>query len=225
MRNYRIPVLAPAALALVALAACGRTKTPTTASSDLSRDLALSSGDGLALATQQGTEPSFALTETAPTAKPEAAKTVKPAAGPKAVSSPKHTVRAKPEAKPAPAKLPPPEVVASAPAPDPQPDPEPTATDAPAVPRPVPVPVSTSGTGEQTAGRSSGGSTVGAIIGGILGAVIRGGTVDGDNCEIPGEGRRGGRRGGGVYSPNPNSGGGTWGRPGGIGTGRIPINP
>lgn len=224
MRTTRISLIGSAALALTALAACGR-KAPTTASSDLSRDLALSSGDGLALASQQG-EKSYALTEIAPTAKPEAAKSVKPSAGPKAVHSPRPTVHAAPERASAPEKSPAPEVETTASAPDPTPTEAPTTVDAaPAVPRPVAVPVATSGDGGQTAGSSNGGSTMGTIIGGILGAVIRGGSVDGDNCEIPGEGRHGGRRGGGVYSPNPNGGRGTWGRPGGIGTGRIPINP
>ena len=55
-------------------------------------------------------------------------------------------------------------------------------------PRPQPV-ASTTGSGRDE-GRG-GGSNIGAVLGGIFGAVIRGGGVDGDNCDPRTEGGRG----------------------------------
>jgi len=53
-------------------------------------------------------------------------------------------------------------------------------------PRPQPV-ASTGGGGDMTQGRSGGG--IGSVLGGIFSVVIRGGGVDGDNCDPRTDGR------------------------------------
>ena len=94
----------------------------------------------------------------------------------------------------------------------PAPDPTPATTEAPAPEpdiQPAQLPVPQSPGPGPVAGQSHG-SVFGAILGGIAGAiargaVIRGGGVDGDNCEPHGGGMPGGIHGGyggtGVYIP------------------------
>lgn len=203
----------------VAAVACGRDATSADqASADLQRDMELAAASSVELASSQSMVPGFIPTETKPTSKPKPAPVVKKAAGNKAVSSPKPTVKAEPVQEVAATEAPEPQVIASAPAPEVEDIPE---SSLPAMGRPVPVPVSMPSSGGDVAmGGSTGsstGSTVGAVLGGILGAVIRGGSVDGDNCEIHQQPRGGNRRP--VYQPNP------------IGVGstrfptRMPINP
>jgi hypothetical protein len=95
-------------------------------------------------------------------------------------------------------------------------------------PRPQPVSVSypsgPSSGGDD--GRVSTGSSAGAVIGSILGAVIRGGVVDGDNCDPRTDGRHGQRPpiSIGARMPFPT---GTVGRMGGsvrVGSRGVPIN-
>jgi hypothetical protein len=140
------------------------------------------------------------------------------------VRSPVRTVAATPEDTPAPSEEPATEVartpaVAETPA-----DAQPT-SDGVALPRPtgISVVLPSAGSGrepeviDQGSGRRGGG--IGGVIGGVIGVVVRGGGVDGDNCEI--HDRRGRRRP--VYSPMP---GGVAGgrRPGGWG-GQIATGP
>ena len=208
----RTSMIGAATLAL-GIAGCSKPAKQASASADLQRDLKLASTSSLDLASEQS-KASFPLTEIPVESKPQRAPTIKKAPGPKAVRSPRPTVKAAPE----------PEVAAAtetqqvattepAPAPVEQNTPEPAA---PAVPRPSPVPVSA-----PSGGRSTGDDGVGAVMGGIIGVIIRGGGVDGDNCEPHGRGRpHGGVFGGGIYGQPPMGRGGIYGRPG-----PFPINP
>lgn len=166
----------------------------------------------------------YALTETAPSSKPMMGVRLHRAEGPKAIRSSRPRVKAAPDPEPAADEnaAPVTESVAQAPGAGPTEAPaEPTTA---ATPRPVPVPVTyPSGGGDARGSGDVGngsGAVIGAVIGGILGAVIRGGGVDGDNCEIPRRGTRRGRPG--VFTPN--TGGIYMPITGGIGTGsRFPI--
>lgn len=195
-------LLAGAAVAGIALARRGHAATP-----DASIDA------DLQLAAAAPTTGPYALTETAPSSKPEIGTRLHRGAGTKAVRSKRPTVKASPEpSSSTEEKTPVTETVAAAPAPGPTEAPsEPAAA---GTPRPVAVPVSyPSGAGDSRGSGdvgNAGGSGVGAVLGGILGAVIRGGAVDGDNCERDHGGRRRGR---GVYGTNP---GGVYGNPGGV---------
>lgn len=201
-------LLAGAAVAGLALARRGHAATP-----DASIDA------DLKLAVAEPTTGPYALTETAPSSKPEIGTRLHKSAGPKAVRSTRPTVKAAPEPSSSTEETTPvTEAVATAPAPGPTEAPsEPASV---GTPRPVPVPVSyPSGAGDsQGSGDvgNAGGSGVGAVLGGILGAVIRGGAVDGDNCERDHGGRRRGGRP--VYGPNT---GGVYGSPGGVYGGRT----
>jgi hypothetical protein len=84
------------------------------------------------------------------------------------------------------------EVETMAEAPSPEISNEPAAV----VPRPAPVPVVGAGEGDYGTGSSGGG-------GGIIGVVIRGGGVDGDNCELHRRGRGGVAGRGPIYVPRP----------------------
>ncbi len=200
--------IAAMSAALLALAACGRTKTD--AKNDaLSKDLQLASSS-IDLATTRPNNITLSPVEEMPLSKPERARSLKKAAGPKAVRSHTPTVRATPTT----------EAAAEQPAPQTQtveaPSPVPEAAPAPSLPpatRPSPAPIPGPDPGTGRAQGDGGGSTIGAILGGILGGVILGGGVDGDRCE-PHGGRRGrGPYGGGVIVPVYPRGGG------------IPINP
>lgn len=179
---------------------------------------------GVQLAQSQAAN-QYLLTETVPETRPEAKTVIRRGNGTRAVRSNTPTVRAAPEqvasdvveeipdlsvmqasAAPAPTEV----VVASAPAPAPQTEPAPS-DDNGAILR------GGNGAGE---GRS-GSAGSGGGWGGIFGVVIRGGGVDGDNCEL--HRPRTGRTGVPVYGGNPNSGrtsGGSTIRGGGI---RLPV--
>jgi hypothetical protein len=171
-----------AGVGAVLLAACSGDKK-TSINDDLKKDLELaSSNDGITLANSSqtaGQQVVSAIEQTAPAPKQKA---------------PSNTVR---RHKPAP-KAPPQVAQAKAPATVKETEqqsvaPAPVADDpTPVSPRPQPVAVSyPSGpsSGGDDGRVSSGGSGVGAVLGTILGAVIRGGVVDGDNCDPRSEGR------------------------------------
>jgi outer membrane biosynthesis protein TonB len=156
-------------------AACGKDKAM---SDDLKKDLDLaSSSDGIALATPstKGSQVVSAIERTIPPA-------------PKRVAQSQRVVKHKPApTPPAPVEAqkadvseevaPQPVAVAPAPA-----DPAPTTSQRP---HPIDMP---SGAGTQV-GRG-GGSDVGRVLGGIISVVLRGGGVDGDECDPRADGRR-----------------------------------
>lgn len=83
------------------------------------------------------------------------------------------------------------------------------ASDGVALPAPVPAPypgAGSTGDGDWGSGTGRGGSGGGmGGMGGVIGVVLRGGGVDGDNCEIHDRGRQRPP----VYSPNPGGMAGT----------------
>src|SRR3954463_3095257 len=177
-KNY----LLLAGASVVLLAACSGEKK-TSMDDDLKKSLELaSSSDGITLANSSpdaGQQIVSAIERTTPPAKQQAPsnKVRRHKAAPK---SPPQVVQTE-----APATVNEPEVqtVAQAPVAD---DPTPVS------PRPQPASVSypsTSSSGGDDGRVRSGGSSAGAILGTILGAVIRGGVVDGDNCDPRTEGR------------------------------------
>lgn len=198
------------------LAACGRDRSA--ASSDLQNDIKLASDANLDLAASQTATP-YSLTEVAPQAKPEVARTLHRASGPKAVRTPKPTVAAAPEATTSSSEdAAQTETVAEAPVPAPETE---TGASLPAAGRPTAVPVAYPGDGGAMGSGGSqgsgGGAGSGTVLGGIFGVILRGGgTGDDDHCEPQPTTRRptGGypRGGGGVYQPNPGSStrGGGW---------------
>ena len=160
------------------VAACGKSRTM---SDDLKKDLDLASNsDGLTLAAPaaKGSEIISAIERTTPPAPRQVAKSqrvVKHKPAPKAPPAPVETqvadVREDVVTQP----------VVETPTPMQS---EPTA----ASPRPHPVEMP-AGSGVQI-GRG-GGSNTGAILGGIISVVLRGGGVDGDECDPRTDGRRG----------------------------------
>jgi hypothetical protein len=198
-------------------AACGKDAGKKSAlNADLKNDLALASAQPQRL--------QINADELGPQSHPApATKLVKATNAPHVVHSDRPTRKASPKRDVA-AEIPAPEaeVAVNAPAPDP----EPAETESPAPmpdiqPAPLPIPQQP---GPGRAAGQSHGSTLGSILGGIAGvlargAVIRGGGVDGDDCEPHGPTRAGGIHGGiggsGVYRP----------RTGGYGGSRFPINP
>lgn len=160
---------------LIAAACSGRDGAM---SDDLKKDLDLaSSTDGIALATPaaKGSQVVSAIERTTPLAPKRVAQSArvarhKPAPTPPA---PVETQKADVSEEVAP------EPVAVAPAPT---DPAPTTSQ-----RPHPIDMPT-GAGTQV-GRG-GGSDVGRVLGGILSVVLRGGGVDGDECDPRTDGRR-----------------------------------
>lgn len=181
-------------LAAVVVTACAKNGAPKNRamSDDLKRDLQLASSSSLDLASHQAAS-SFPLTEIPISSSPAPSKTLKRAAGPKAVRSRTPTVKATPQPTVvANAEVPQTEVTQKAPSPTTESVPDPSA---PAVPRPSPVPTDPNG-GEGAHGHGGSGQNpgsgggVGAVIGGIFGAILRGGVVDGDHCDPRTEGRR-----------------------------------
>ena len=174
-------------------------------------DLQQAQAAGLDLAQAQGAK-KYALTEIAPDSKPTPTKAVKQGSGTKSVRSKTPTVKAAPE--PVDAQvvedIPDVQVMQRAATPTP------AEVTAPAVPRPVPQtmpaagsdqgPILAGGTGRGTGRTTDGGSG----WGGIFGAIIRGGGVDGDNCDPRPNSTRPPMRTP-VYNGNPN----------GMGTGRV----
>lgn len=187
--------LSLASLAFAAAAsACGDAKA-TEAQSELARDLELASST-VALAAPRVDSALLGNMETKPQGAPEAAPVVKKGPGPRAVRSRTPTVLATPETEVAAADVIEEEVEVMDMAPAPEESPEPVAI----APRPQPVIVQTGGAGDYGTGSGGVYGGGGGVFGGGTGVVIRGGGVDGDNCELH---RRGGRRGG-IYVPTIN---------------------
>jgi len=159
-----------------AIAACSDAAASDTAKdADLTRDLELASAATMALAGRGVDSANLSSLETTPRSAQKAASVVKPGAGTKALRSTTPTVRATPAPEPAAA----------------QGDGESLAEEAtvaesgPVAVLPLPAPVA----GPASAGDY--GSGGGIVIGGGsgrggsgVGVVIRGGGVDGDNCEL-----------------------------------------
>lgn len=213
MRKSLLMVAIPVSVVGLGLATFVAVRTMHRPSGDsLADDLKQADAAGIQLAQSQ-TAKQFALNETAPEAKPEPKTVTKRGNGTKAVRSTTPTVKAAPEPVAANVveEIPDLTVVQTAAAP------APAETPAPAIPRPVPTtepaPSEDNGAilrGGSGAGTGRTGTGGGGGWGGIFGAVIRGGGVDGDNCDPRGHGRpqptRGGVYGTPVYVPNPNAG-------------------
>ncbi|MEX2178883.1 MAG: hypothetical protein WD801_09250 [Gemmatimonadaceae bacterium] len=171
-------------LATIGIAACGDARA-SAAEDEFAQDLKLAS-TAVDLAPVRVDSTLLGAMEARPTGAPEPARSVQPSPGNRAVRSNTPTVRAEPAtdiATVGEADLV--ETVAEAPA-----TMEPVAV----APRPtVPVIVQTGGAGDY--GGADGGILGGGDRGGV---VIRGGGVDGDNCEFHRRGRRGP-----VYVPVP----------------------
>ena len=198
-----------AALALATgLVACAD-KGSTSAEQDLQRDLQLATASTMNLATPRVDSSLLNSMETKPAATPQPAPTVRRGAGPRAVRSEAPTVLATPDVDVA-AVEESNEAQAESIAPAPESN-EPVAV----APRPAPVVIPASG----DYGTGSGGGIFGGGSG--TGVVIRGGGVDGDNCDLHRRPRGGVTSRGPVYVPGiPQTAGGTWGgspvRPRGI---------
>ncbi|HEY4955137.1 MAG TPA: hypothetical protein VII02_09655 [Gemmatimonadaceae bacterium] len=178
---------------LIAAACSGKDKAM---SDDLKKDLDVaSSSDGIALATPaaKGSQVVSAIERTNPPAPRQVAQSQRvvkhqraPVGPPAPVEAQKATVSE--EVAPQP--------VAVAPAPTEQ---------APAAsprPRPIDMP---SGSGMPEG--NGGGMSAGRVLGGIISVVLRGGGVDGDNCDPRTEGRHGGRYPGSINDRLPPFGG------------------
>ena len=184
--------------------ACGKDAARTSMNDDLKRDLDLAASSATVLASAQSAN-AFSPTEVAPAAAPEIKKTLKKASGPKAIRSKTPTVKATPEPIEV-AETEQPSLQVATVASAPESAPEPTVDNSmPAVPRPTPSAIPVSYPAGQGADNGMGAGTgVGAVLGGILGTVLRGGTVDGDRCEIhPRQGTSRAPVGGGIYQPLP----------------------
>jgi hypothetical protein len=192
-----------------------------TAGDPFANDLKAADAAGIQLATAQ-TSSKYSLSEIAPDSKPEPKTTIRKGAGTKAVRSKAPTVKAAPEATVADVEenLPDQTVMAATTAP--VPTPVPVAVNPEPAPQQMPAPATDQGPilrGGSGAGAGTGSAGSGGGWGTIFGAIIRGGGVDGDNCDP--RGGRVERRGGTqmpVYNPNPAGMGGA--RTGGFG-GRV----
>ena len=174
-------------LAIAGLAAC---ESPSTDASqaELQRDLQLASASTVNLATPKVDAALLVTMETKPQAEPRPSTSIRRGAGPRAVQSDEPTVEATPDVEVA-AVEDTQETEVESIAPTPEPTNEPVAI----APRPAPVAIPASGD-YGSGGGIFGGST------GRGGVVIRGGGVDGDNCELHDRARRGR---GGVISSGP----------------------
>jgi hypothetical protein len=159
-----------------AIAACSDARaSESVTDSELSRDLASAS---ITLAGRAVDSANLATLETKPASAPEKAPVVKRAAGPKAVRSAQPTVRATPAEEEAASELSESESLSEGAMPEIS---EPVAV----LPVPAPVVVPTSApAGDYGSGGGIFGDGNGRIGGGGTGVVIRGGGVDGDNCEL-----------------------------------------
>jgi hypothetical protein len=176
------------------LIACGRGTGDTASQDDFKRDLQLASSTNLDLAAPK-VDPSLLTLESKAPAAPAPATTIKKGPGSRAVRSETPTVTATPDVDVAAVAEESAEVETIAEAPAPVESTEPVAV----APRPSPVVIQTAGGGSGDYGRSG----TGVIFGG--GSVIRGGGVDGDNCEIHSGGRRPTRTTRGpIFVPNPS---------------------
>lgn len=170
-----------AALALIgvaaAIAACTDAQAGESAgNAELERDLELASAATIALAGRAVDSANLSSLETKPASAAEKSKVVKRGAGSRAVRSNAPTMRATPEPVPA-ASDSEGEALAEQ---ESAAESEPVAI----VPVPVPVVVPSAPAGDYGSGGGIFGSGGGRIGGGGTGVVIRGGGVDGDNCEL-----------------------------------------
>ena len=162
-----------------AIAACADASADSS-QDELKRDLELASATTMKLATPPVDSALLTTMETKPVNAPAPAPVVKRGAGPRAVASESPTVEASPDEAVAAVEEEETQTETIAPAPAPESS-EPVAI----APRPQPSVVQTGGAGDY--GTGTGG--MGAGRGGV---VIRGGGVDGDNCDIHRRGRNGG---------------------------------
>lgn len=174
--------VALAALTLIgiagAIAACSDARADgSAANSDLERDLELASAATLALAGRAVDSANLSSLETKPASAPETSRVVKRGAGPRAVRSTTPTVRATPDPVPAAADGEGEALAESAAASESEP------VAVVPVPAPVVIPAGAPA-GDYGSGGGIFGPGSGRIGGGGTGVVIRGGGVDGDNCEL-----------------------------------------
>jgi hypothetical protein len=198
--------------------------TNTKPADSFAKELEAAGAAGLQLAQSQAAN-QFALSETVPEAKPEPKTAIKRGNGVKAIRSTTPTVKAAPEPVAADVVEEVPDlsrvmesagpsatvaVVPSAPAPSPDVTPAPAQDNGP---------ILRGGNGAGS-GSGGGGIGIGTVMGGVFGAVIRGGVVDGDNCDLHRSPRSGARGPVNtavnypVYGRNPGMGairGGGWG--------------
>jgi hypothetical protein len=188
--------LSLAALALTTgILACADAPAAESTKSDLQRDIELASATTMNLAAPRVDSALLNSMETQPQGTPEVARTVRRGAGNRAVHSQAPTVRATPVVEVAELEESE-EVQTESVAPAPEETSEPVAV----APRPAPAVIPMGGAGGGDYGTSGNG---GGIFGGGTGSggvVIRGGGVDGDNCELH---RRPRTRGTPVYIPPP----------------------
>jgi hypothetical protein len=183
-----------AALSLaVGISACrDASANSASAQAELKRDLEMAASATINLAAPR-VDPALLTLEGQPQSAPQTSRVMKKSAGNRAVRSQTPTVRAEPEVEVA--ALDESEVaesIAEAAAPE---NSEPVAV----APRPAPVVIQTGGGGDY-------GNGGGIFGGGMGGVVIRGGGVDGDNCELHRRGR-GGHTGPIFRVPTPTAGG------------------
>jgi hypothetical protein len=208
----------PAAVVGIAVAVgFGIHSTAKNPADGFASDLQRADAAGLELAQSQASQ-KFSLSETVPEAKPEPAKSIKKAStGPKAVHSRTPTVKAAAEPTVADVveEMPQVQVMQTAKAPTPVEAPTPAPQPVPVTTQPAPGPdqgpILAGGSGRGTSG-NGGGTGIGTVIGVIFGSVLRGGGVDGDNCDPRPTSRRPVYGGGQVYQPA---------NPGGMGGGRV----
>lgn len=202
MRKTLMLVALPVAAVGVGAAILIATHHPKKTNSAFDADLQSAQAASLELAQSQ-TANKYALSEIAPESKPEPQKTLKKNNGPKAVRAKNPTVKA--EAEPTPAAA---ETEAAATTTQAAPTPAPAQTTAQVNPTPAPTPapapqdegpVLAGGTGVGRTG-STAGSGNGGGWGTVLGSILRGGVIDGDNCDPRGQ-------------PGRRTSGGPYGRP------------
>ena len=179
-----------------AVSACGDARA-TDADADLQRDLALASST-VSLAAPMVDSALLYSMEIQPKGAPGKAPVLKKAEGPRAVRSRTPTVQAAPVEELAAAE----ESEEVAQVMDEAPAPEESTEPVAIAPRPQPVVIETAGTGDYGTGNGGVWGT-----GGGTGVIIRGGGIDGDNCELHRRGR--GTSRGPIFVPAPVSTGGT----------------
>lgn len=186
--------LSISALALTTgIMACAEAPAAEANKADLQRDLELASATTVNLAAPRVDSALLNAMETQPQGTPEAAKTLRRGAGSRAVRSQVPTVRATPVVQVA-------EVEESQEVQTESVAPVAEETTEPVAVAPRPAPAGDYGTG--------GGILGGGVLGdggGRGGSVIRGGGVDGDNCELHRRPRNGGIYGRPVYYPSPTN--------------------
>ena len=194
--------LSLATLVVAAAVSACRDARATDADADLQRDLALASST-VNLAAHAVDSALLNSMETAPQGTPDKAPVLKKSEGPRAVRSRTPTVRAAPVEELAAAEETEEvvEVVAEAPAPEETNEPVAVA------PRPQPVVIETAGAGDYGTGNGGVWGNGGGIYGGGTGVIIRGGGIDGDNCELHRRGRGTARGPIFVPAPVPTAGG------------------